>query len=301
MNLSDYMEMDQNEINRIVRKGGSMLTKLNGIVAEHLNMLNLSERARYIISGTSIDIMAEVFGGMRSEEEIEDYIRQEYPEEISGDGIDYTRTVQHHLRTSWQELAAGVKDGTLPVEVGASVTCELTDGTPAEFVVTDVKDQYVRFESRNFIGGMVKWNNQDTTKGGYPDSGIRGYIDSTIWELLPEDLQAVISDADRVWKDTSGNCGTYVAKLFLPAASEVFDEDDCYGDKGLYKQLDYYKDARNRIRVDENGEARFWWLASVRGGNSAFACFVKSDGDADCYYASDSYCVPVCFQISKIS
>lgn len=81
MNLSDYMEMDQNEINRIVRKGGSMLTKLNGIVAEHLNTLNLSERARYIISDTSIDIMAEVFGGMRSEQEIEEYIKNEYPEE----------------------------------------------------------------------------------------------------------------------------------------------------------------------------------------------------------------------------
>ena len=31
---------------------------------------------------------------------------------------------------------------SIPVEVGATVSCELTDGTPAEFVVTDVTDQY---------------------------------------------------------------------------------------------------------------------------------------------------------------
>ena len=108
-------------------------------------------------------------------------------------GIDYIRTVKRHHKMNWQELAEKIKKGIIPVEVGATVSCELTDGTPAEFVVTDVTDRYVRFETRNFIGGEVEWNEQDTNKGGYPDSDIRGYIDSTIWGLLPEDLQAVIS------------------------------------------------------------------------------------------------------------
>lgn len=216
-------------------------------------------------------------------------------------GIDFIRTVKQHRKMNWEELAEKIKKGIIPVEVGATVSCELTDGTPAEFVVTDVTDQYVRFETRNFIGGEVEWNEQDTNKGGYPDSDIRGYIDSTIWGLLPEDLQAVISDVDREWKDKDGNCGTYTTKLFLPAASEVFDEDNCYGDKGLYKQLDYYKDARNRNRVDEDGDTRVYWLASVRSGSSTNACIVNSDGYADYWYASDSYLVPVCFQISKIS
>ena len=79
-NLKSYMEMDQNEINQIIHKGGSRLTKLNSMVADYLNTLNLSDRARYVISGTPINSMAEVFGGMRSEEEIEEYIAREYPE-----------------------------------------------------------------------------------------------------------------------------------------------------------------------------------------------------------------------------
>ena len=215
--------------------------------------------------------------------------------------IDFIRTVKQHRKMNCEELAEKIKKGIIPVEVGAAVSCELTDGTPAEFVVTDVTDQYVRFETRNFIGGEVEWNEQDTNKGGYPDSDIRGYIDSTIWGLLPEDLQAVISDVDREWKDKDGNCGTYTTKLFLPAASEVFDEDSCYGDKGLYKQLDYYKDARNRIRVDEDGDTRVYWLASVGSGLSTLACDVNNGGGANHWLASNSLRVPVCFQISKIS
>ena len=81
----------------------------------------------------------------------------------------------------------------------------------------------------------------------------------------------------------------------------MFDEDSCYGDKGLYKQLDYYKDARNRIRVDEDGDTRVYWLASVGSGLSTFACVVNDYGHADNWTASSSFRVPVCFQISKIS
>ena len=79
-NLKSYMEMDQSEINQIIHKGGSRLTKLNSMVADYLNTLNLSQRARYVISGTPINSMAEAFAGMRSEEEIEEYIAREYPE-----------------------------------------------------------------------------------------------------------------------------------------------------------------------------------------------------------------------------
>lgn len=79
-NLKNYVEMDQNEINQIIHKGGSRLTKLNSMVADYLNTLNLSDRARYVISDTPINSMAEAFGGMRSEEEIEEYIEREYPE-----------------------------------------------------------------------------------------------------------------------------------------------------------------------------------------------------------------------------
>lgn len=203
---------------------------------------------------------------------------------------------------SWQDIADKIKKHTDGLKVGDTVTCELTDGTQTVFVVTDVKNEYVRFESKDFIGSeSVSWNEDDTNRGGYPDSEIRKYMDSTIWNLLPEELQAVISDVDREWKDKDGNCGTYTTKLFLPAASEVFDKDNCYGDKGLYEQLEYYKSGRNRIRVDEDGDTCSWWLASVRSGYSTNACGVGGYGYANLWYASCEHRVPVCFLISRIS
>ena len=225
----------------------------------------------------------------------------EETENAQDKSIYFVRTVKQHHTMNWKELAEKIKKGIIPVEVGAVVTCELTDGTTTGFVVTDVTDQYVRFETRNFIGGEVEWNEQDTNKGGYSCSDLRKYIDTIIWDLLPADLQAVISDVDREWKDKDGNCGTYTTKLFLPAASEVFDEDNCYGDNGLYKQLIYYKDVRNRIRVDEDGNTRLYWLASVGSESSTNACCVYGSGDPSDCDAADAYHMSVCFQISRIS
>lgn len=105
-----------------------------------------------------------------------------------------TRRVRHHM--NWQEIADKMKKGILRADIGTTVICNLTNGTSAEFVVTDVTDQYVRFETKNFIGDEVEWNENDSNKGGYPDSYIRGYIDTTIWNLLPKDLQAIIRDVD---------------------------------------------------------------------------------------------------------
>ena len=92
----------------------------------------------------------------------------------------------------------------------------------------------------------------------------------------------------------------YRTALFLPVASEVFDDDDCYGDKGLYKQLEYYKDRRHRMRSAAEGEdTDSWWLASVGYGSSTIACSVNGGGGADYWGASDANRVPVCFCIKK--
>lgn len=225
----------------------------------------------------------------------------EETEDKPEDSIDCIKTIKHRHKTNWQELAEKIKNGVIQLEVGTAVFCELTDGTLTEFVVTDVNDQYVRFETRNFIGGKVVWNKQNTNKGGYPDSDIRSYVDSTIWNLLPKDLQAVISDVNREWKDKDGNCSTYTTKLFLPAASEVFGEGHRYGDNELYTQLDYYKNTRNTVRVDDNGYARVYWLASVSNNDSTGVCIVNSNGYADSWVTPSLYRMPICFQISKIS
>lgn len=203
------------------------------------------------------------------------------------------------IPVSWPEIEREIKQGK-EYHVGDTVEDVLKNGETVVFVVTDVTDQYVRFESRDCVGGEdVCWNENDSNKGGIAEADIQKYLDTKIWNMLPDELQTVISDTRRKYLD-GGEKKEYTTKLFLPAASEVFDEDNCYGDEGLYEQLEYYGDRRNRMRGAAQGEDTVWyWLASVRSGYSTYACGVAIYGGASDWNASLAFRVPVCFTISK--
>lgn len=62
---------------------------------------------------------------------------------------------------------------------------------------------------------------------------------------------------------------------------EVFGEHDWTEndpDRGF--QFEYFKNRRNRIKVDEDGDASWWWERSPSGSNSSNFCSVHGDGDA---------------------
>ena len=160
-------------------------------------------------------------------------------------------------------------------------------------------NEYVRFESRDCVGEEVEWNKNGGTQLGYPGSDIHKYLNKGLFERLPEDLRKVISLAERkTLRD--GETVSFNTYLFLPSASEVFDEDDCYGDEGMYEQMEYYKDRRNRMRGSAEGEGTCgWWLASVGSGGSTPACAVTRGGLASNWPASAAPRVPVCFIIKK--
>lgn len=58
-----------------------MKKNINQITADKLDAMELSSRAREIIVNTDIAVMAEVFGGLETADEVEQYIRENYPDE----------------------------------------------------------------------------------------------------------------------------------------------------------------------------------------------------------------------------
>ena len=76
--MKEYTEMTKNEIDSIVKCGGDDKRKLNQVVANYLDKLNLSDKARDIIADTDINSMAECFGGLFGAEEVENYINENY-------------------------------------------------------------------------------------------------------------------------------------------------------------------------------------------------------------------------------
>lgn len=78
--MKKYTEMTRKEITDIVNRGGSDRVKLNEDVMDYLDTLDLSSKVREVITGTDISIMAEVFGGMMTAEEVENYIEEYFAE-----------------------------------------------------------------------------------------------------------------------------------------------------------------------------------------------------------------------------
>lgn len=63
---------------------------------------------------------------------------------------------------------------------------------------------------------------------------------------------------------------------------EVFGEHDWTEndpDRGF--QFEYFKDRRNRIKVDEDGDANWWWERSPGGSGSSNFCIVYGNGNAN--------------------
>lgn len=173
-----------------------------------------------------------------------------------------------------------------------TVGIPLNDGRVIDFVVTDVDDVSVRFESRDCLGEYVPMTRMDE------------YF-KKVFSLLPKSLQDAIAVTERKHYNDKGEVVTSYEKLFLPAASEIFAPDDCYGDKDLYKQMEWYKDVHNRIRAfEKGGYADWYWTSSRRIGSPGTYttgwCYVAGHGHASSTHASSDWiAAPVCFRIEK--
>ena len=202
--------------------------------------------------------------------------------------------------SSWEIIKDNLEQNDVHCQIGDVVTSELRNGNVQQWTITDFGSDYIRFEAKDCIEGVKqRMNKKRINAGGIASSLMQEYLDNDIWNLLPDDLQDVISTVDRKYMDGAEE-KTYQTKLFLPSASEVFDADNCLGEENLYKQLDYYKDCRNRIKREGfwNGPSP-WWLSSPYSGNDAYFCGVANVGAAGCGRANDSYSVAPCFIIKR--
>ncbi len=101
---------------------------------------------------------------------------------------------------------------------------------------------------------------------------MRRYLNKEVIALLPDELVAAIKPR---------KFGEEEDKLWLFSEMEVFGEHDWTEndpDRGF--QFEYFKDRRNRIKVDEAGGASWWWERSPRGSSSYNFCNVNSNGNA---------------------
>lgn len=211
-----------------------------------------------------------------------------------------TRSIRE--KRTWSDIQKMLQEDTPVFELhrGDTIKEELKNQNLQEWVITDLGSDYIRFEAKNCIENKYhKMNREGTNAGGIASSLMQEYLDNDIWNVLPDDLQDVISTVDRKYMDGAEE-KTYQTKLFLPSASEVFDENNCYGEENLYKQLDYYKDWHHKIKLNRfGGYSTYWWLSSQVPCSATDFCGVTKAGEAFFSHASISRRVAPCFMIMK--
>lgn len=196
---------------------------------------------------------------------------------------------------SWAQVKELVAAGAL--KVGDEISDNLLTGQKMVYVVADITEKKVKFVSKDLLAERVVWNESGRNTGGFKESDLCRYLNEDIWAILPEELKEVISERECL-QIVEGKEERFKLKLWLPSEFEVFG-DGWASEVEEGQQFELFKDPRNRVKFDQDGERASWWLLSVCAGDSTYACRVGHGGlayDASCSHA---FRVPVCFSIKK--
>ena len=225
-------------------------------------------------------------------------------------------------KDDWSTIASNVKSGTTD-KYNVGDTKEVDLGSLGTHTVRIANKSECTTETSETACGFVvefvdiiteqKFNSTETNVGGWRDSEIRTYVNGTIYESLPSDLQNVITTTKVISShgSTSGETNFETQdKLYLLSAHEVWKDgtrnkvspnDTAYSNT---KQLDYYKNqgvttsSYSGAIKKYNGSNDFWWLRTAASSftNSFFK--VYDNGNRDISIAIRSFGVSPAFRIA---
>ena len=124
-----------------------------------------------------------------------------------------------------------------------------------------------------------EFNSTETNVGGWKDSELRTYINNTIYNALPSELQGVITTTKVIsgHGSTAGETNFETQdKLYLLSVKEVYGETEYDTLDTETKQLDFYKNngtttsnysAAGKGRA-VNGTNNLWWLRTPNKSNA---------------------------------
>ncbi len=234
-------------------------------------------------------------------------------------GIELTQ----FQKDSWSTIAANIKSGnTSKYNVGDTKKVDLGDLGTYTVRISNMSECTNGETSETACGFVVefadiitkqKFNSTATNVGGWRDSTLRTYLNETIYNALPSELQNVISSTKVISSHgtTSGETNFETQdKLYLLSGHEVYEDgtsnristsDTSYNDT---KQLDYYKNqgvttsSYAGAKKQYNGSNSAWWLRSAFSGTTDYFLHVTGNGDWGASNASASFGVSPAFRIA---
>lgn len=177
--------------------------------------------------------------------------------------------------------------GKYGYDVEDVITFKLTDGEDMQAMAVKQENDGMLFCLVDCLADEYSMNDTDTNEGGYEDSDLRKKLNTEIIARFPADIKAMMVPF--------GN-GDY---LRLPTEKEIFGEN-YYGEyeSPYVQQWKPMKQRRNRIAFQgKNGGWEWYWLQNKCRDSAALFAYVGYGGNADYYYASDSYGVRLVFKL----
>ena len=223
---------------------------------------------------------------------------------------------------SWATIATNVKAGKASAyQVGDTKTVDMGSLGTHTVRVANTSSCINGETSKTACGFVVEFadivskqsmNSTNTNVGGWPASSMRTYVNGTIYNALPGELQNVIATTTVVsghGKSDSSNF-TSTDKLYLLSTKEVWGKD---GTSGVIKydtaetetrQLDYYKNKGvttsnySETIKQYNGSNDYWWLRSAPSDSTNYFFPVNFGGAWTNTSAYNAYGVAPAFRIA---
>jgi len=151
--------------------------------------------------------------------------------------------------------------------------------------------------TKELMATSKQMNSSNTNAGGWCNSAMYSYLQGEVFDMLPADLQAVITPA--VKKSTEGSQSTNILSstdnLFLLSYSEVgFGTSSPYGDEGTPYPYFASSTQRKKYKVGATS-ASYWWLRSPNPSSTNLFRSVNSSGNSSDDFAN--YTSGVCFAL----
>ena len=189
----------------------------------------------------------------------------------------------------WNTIKKAQADGKLQelFQLGDELDITLKTGEELTAQVADTKE-HMRFVLKDCMKDEHGMNKKMTNEGGWRDSGMRLWLNETVFHMLPDELQEIIVPR-RIVQIMDGETLESEDKLWLPSFTEMFGKENAkeWAPADTNEtQMELFTTERSRVK-EAPGKGTWWyWLRSPYGGNSALFCYVNSSGSAFCYYAS---------------
>lgn len=127
-------------------------------------------------------------------------------------------------------------------------------------------------------------NKRSTNKGGWAESDMRKHLNKTVFNLLPDELQALIKPT-KVVQVLDGERVECEDKLFLLSRTQVFGKGNYSEYEPEDTQLDIFHTEKSRVKECADHGTWWWWLRSPYSQSSSYFCGVNYAGASNNYNA----------------